>query len=125
VTACGDVLWLFDGTAAGATKERMFVCLDPENGWFARIVTRQPRRDPVQLTIAAHPFLDHDSFVETGIPVEFYEGEIEEAVDRGRNVGRISIEAARRVMIAWQGAEVTPPQARDVIVRRLRETFGL
>jgi hypothetical protein len=32
---CGDVLWLFDGTARGESKLQMFVCLDPEQGWCA------------------------------------------------------------------------------------------
>ena len=104
----------------------MFVCLDPIQGWFARIVTREPRHWPVRLHAGPeHGFLDHDSYVETGIPVEFYDDDIEEAEARDGVLGRISADAARRMMNAWAEAEVTPPAARDVILQQLRETFGL
>lgn len=122
---CGDVLWLFDGTARGESKMRMFVCLDPEQGWCARIVSRQPRHDPVAIGRSDHPFLDHDSFIETGMPVEFYEGELEDAVADGRLAGRISADAARRIVAAWERAKVTPPYARDAVVKRVKDEFGI
>jgi hypothetical protein len=70
-----------------------------------------------------HPFLDHDSYVETGMPVEFYEGEFEDAVSEGRLIGRISPDAARRIIAAWERAKVTPPYARDAVVERAPLAF--
>lgn len=121
---CGDVLWLFDGTAAGENKDRMFVCLEPTRGWFARIVTRQPRYRPVSLPESGHPFLRHDSYVETGMPVEFYEAEVDESERRGV-AGRVSHTVAAAIVTAWSDARVTPPAAREEIVTRVRETYGL
>ena len=72
-----------------------------------------------------HPFLHHDSYIETGIPVEFYEDELENAVSEGRLVGRISPDTARRIIAAWERAKVTPPYARDPVIRRLKEEFGI
>jgi hypothetical protein len=124
VIRCGDVVRLFDATAAGDAKDRMFVCLDPVNGWFARIVTREPRHHPVRLRATDHDFLDHDSHIETGIPVQFYDDDLQEAEATGP-VGRISPEMATRMLDAWQRAEVTPPVVRDLVVRQLRETYRL
>ncbi len=103
----------------------MFVCLDPEQGWCARIVSRRPRHEPVAIARNDHPFLDHDSYIETGIPVEFYEGELEDAVTEGRLVGQISPDTARRIIAAWERAKVTPPHARDPVISRLKEEFGI
>ena len=86
---CGDVVQLFDATAAGDAKDRMWVCLDPVNGWFARIVTREPRHYPIRLRAADRGFLDHDSHIETGIPVQFYDEDLQEA-DTAGPVGRIA-----------------------------------
>jgi hypothetical protein len=122
---CGDVLWLFDGTARDAPKARMFVCLDPEQGWCARIVSRPPRHEPVAISRNDHPFLDHDSYIETGIPIEFLEDELADAIAAGRRVGRISADAARSIVAAWQRARVTPPYARDAVIRRVKEEFGI
>ncbi len=118
---CGDVLWLFDGTAVRDRKMRMFVCLDPTQGWCARIVTRPPRHEPVLMERRDHRFLRHDSYVETGTPVEFGDDEIEE----GRLAGRISADLARRMITAWERAEVAPPHARDAVIGHLREEFGI
>jgi hypothetical protein len=124
VIRCGDVVRLFDATAAGDAKDRMFVCLDPVNGWFARIVTREPRHYPIRLRAADNDFLDHDSHIETGIPVLFFDDELEEAEAAGQ-VGRISAEVAKRMLAAWERAEVTPLVVRELVTGQLRETFGL
>ena len=122
---CGDVLWLFDGTASSERKDRMFVCLDPEQGWCARIVSKRPRHEPVAIGRRDHPFLYHDSYIETGMPVDFLESEFEDAVADGRRVGRISAAVARRIVLAWERADVAPPQARDAVVKRVKEEFGI
>jgi hypothetical protein len=124
VVRCGDVLVLFDSTAAHQVKDRMFVCVDPVEGWFARIVTREPRHYPVKITVADHPFLDHDSYIETGIPAQYQDDEIEEAEQAGIR-GRISEATAKRMLTAWEEAEVTPPLIRDAVLRHLRETYRL
>ena len=118
---CGDVLVLYDATAARQPKARMFVCLDPEQGWCARIVTRQPRRHPVMMDPRDHPFLDHHSYIETGMPVEFLDDELESS----RSVGRISASVAHRIVEAWQRSEVVPPQARDAVIARVRSEFKI
>jgi hypothetical protein len=121
----GDVLWLYDDTAARERKRRMFVCLDPERGWFARIVSDPPRHaksdDYVPVMRADHAFLDHDSFVETGREVDFGEDEFESI----RPVGRISASCARRNIDAWQKSRVAPVEVRDVVVARLTSEFGI
>ena len=121
---CGDVVRLFDAAAAGVAKDRRFVCVDPVQGWFARIVTREPRHHPVRLRAADHEFLDHNSFVETGIPIQFFDDDLREA-DAAGAVGRISEDVAKRMLTAWQEAEVTPPAVREAIQQHLRETFRL
>ncbi len=72
-----------------------------------------------------HPFLDHDGYIETGIPVEFYEGEFENAISEGRLAGKISADVARAIVSAWERAKVTPPDAREAVVKRIKEEFGL
>lgn len=123
---CGDVLRLFDATAQGEVKDRWFVCLDPENGWFARIVTRRPRHQPVQLTQREHPFLDHDSYVEIGLTVTVSDNEIDQALaENGTPAGRISTHAAIQILAAWKRSELVPPSMMDAIVRHLTEQYRL
>jgi hypothetical protein len=121
MVSCGDVIWLYDATAARDAKTRMFVCLDPEQGWCARIVTRRPRHHPVLIRKSDHPFLDHDSYVETGMPVEFLDDDLATA----GCAGRISGAVARSIVEAWQRSDVTPEEARDSVILRLKLEFGI
>jgi hypothetical protein len=121
MVSCGDVIWLYDATASRDTKTRMFVCLDPEQGWCARIITRRPRHHPVLIGKSDHPFLDHDSYIETGMPVEFLDDDLATA----QCAGRILDAVARSIIDAWQRSEVTPEEARDAVIMRIKSQFEI
>ncbi len=88
-------------------------------------MSRRPRHEPVAISRDDHPFLTHDSYIETGMPIEFYEGEFEDALSEGHFAGRISADVARRIVAAWERAKVTPPYARDTVIKRMKEEFGI
>jgi hypothetical protein len=118
---CGDVMWLYDATAARDPKLRMFVCLDPAQGWCARVLSREPRHGGVPIAAAEYSFLSRDSYIETGMPIEMLEDEI----NQGRRAGQISTTTAQRIVAAWERSLVTPPCARDAVITELKSTFGI
>lgn len=63
-----DVIWIFDATIS-PPGYKMVACVEPEKGFFYRINTK-PWRPAVELAKADHRFLDHDSYLECGDPME-------------------------------------------------------
>lgn len=75
-----DVIWLYHGTATGQTKNRMMVCVSPDDGFFLPINTRDKFRPCFALLKQPnHTWLDHDSHIECDF-LEYDECEIEESI---------------------------------------------
>jgi hypothetical protein len=85
-----EVLWLFHGTAKGEVKNRMMVCVSPEDGFFLPINTTDRHRPCFALSMRPdHLWLDHDSHVECDILI-FDEYLIDESMRRHGVVGYLS-----------------------------------
>jgi hypothetical protein len=69
----------------------MVVCVEADLGYFFRINTRGHRLGSVSLKkVGLHEFLDHDSYLECGGPLELDDYVIDESL-RGRGIrGRVS-----------------------------------
>jgi hypothetical protein len=68
----------------------MVVAIHPANGWYYRINTK-PWRPAVRLIKDPfHPFLDYDSYLECGDPLELDDYMIDEALRRHGIIGVIS-----------------------------------
>jgi hypothetical protein len=83
-----DVIWIYDGTTR-PPKPRMVVCIEPDLGWFYRINTKA-RIPAILLRKSDCPFLDHDSYLECGAPLEIDETIVDEALRyTGQPIGRL------------------------------------
>lgn len=67
----------------------MVVCIEPSVGFFFRINTNKWWPNSVALPQATNKFLDHDSYIECGSPLDLDEYIVEQSL-RGRGViGRV------------------------------------
>lgn len=82
-----DVTVIFDQTIR-PPGPKMIVAICPELGWFYRINTK-PWTPAVRLTVQLHPWLDHDSHLECGDPLELDDYTIESSLDRHGVIGRV------------------------------------
>lgn len=106
-----DVVWIYDGMIR-PTGFKMVVCIHPENGWYYRINTKSHWRPCVAIPLADHSFLDHDSFLECGDPLELDDYLIEEALEKTNGpIGRISSGLCAEIVAAL--AECRTLKARD------------
>ena len=70
---------------------KMVVCICPEHGFYFRINTEPKWQTPVLLRKAGvHDFLDHDSYLECGSPIELDDYVIETTGNRGKVIGAIA-----------------------------------
>jgi hypothetical protein len=83
-----DVIRIHDGTTT-PPKPRMVVCIHYENGWYYRITSKK-WLPCLQLLKIDHPFLDHDSFLECGQPLELSDYEIQNAMNKFGKIGHIN-----------------------------------
>ena len=89
----------------------MIVCIEPSLGLFFRINTEGKWQTSVNLTQADHPFLDHDSHLECGDPLEIDDYMIEQALDRRPVIGQVSRALIPVILAAVDGAKTL--SARD------------
>lgn len=92
-----DVLLIFDATIRPAGP-KMVACIHPANGWFYRINSKGHWRPRVPLALAAHPFLDHDSFLECGDPLELDDYIVDEALSMHGVIGTISADLCAQII---------------------------
>lgn len=85
-----EVIWIYDATIT-PPGNKMVAAIHPERGWFYRINTK-PRRPCVKLIKTPdHEFLDHDSHLECGDPLEIDDYLIEEGLRNRGVIGRIAV----------------------------------
>ena len=84
-----DVIWYFDETIE-PPKHKMAVCVEPDEGWFFRINTRNFLKPCFPISKDEHPFLKHDSFVNCDLLIldDFI---IDEALCESGPTGSLSI----------------------------------
>lgn len=63
----------------------MVVCVEPARGFFFRINTEPKWQTPIAIKKSEHPFLEHDSHLECGIPLDLDEYVVQQSLD-GRGV---------------------------------------
>jgi len=99
----------------------MVVCIEPTLGLFFRINTDDKWQTPVKLTKADNPFLEHDSFLECGEPLELDEYCVEESIQEKGIIGRISPTVCPSIMAAVEKAKSI--RAADKVA--IRKALGL
>lgn len=85
-----DVIIIPDDTITPPAP-KMVVCIHPENGCFYRVNSKSHWRPCILLPKEPdHGFLDHDSYLQCGDPLELDDYVIEEAITRYGVIGKIS-----------------------------------
>lgn len=98
----------------------MVVCIDADLGLYFRINTRGNYQVPVKLERARHPFLDHDSYLECGDPLELDDYVIEEGMRSHRGlVGRVDCVVVPLVWDAARKAQTIAPRDKAAIFAAL------
>jgi len=93
----------------------MVVCIEPSLGLFFRINTEPKWQTPVELRKSDHPFLDWDSNLECGEPLEFDDYVIEESLrDRGV-IGRVLPSLAPQIFEAVRNARTVTAADKEAI----------
>jgi hypothetical protein len=84
----------------------MVVCVNRPLGLFYRINTKDHWRPAVALkkTLTENTFLEHDSFLECGDPLDLDDYVIEEAIRKNGVVGRVSASVCNDVISALDKA---------------------
>lgn len=113
-----DVIWVFDRTTR-PPKNKMYVCLSFEEGWFLRINSSDKFRPCVALSQLGHAWLDHDSFIECAL-LELDEFEIEDAVFRGGIIGSVDGSLASSIADKLLSARYLRPDDKQ----RLKQIFN-
>lgn len=91
-----DVTIIFDQTIR-PPGPKMIVAIRPDLGWFYRINTKPWKPAVPLIRMPLHPWLDHDSFLECGDPLELDDFTIEESLRRHGVVGRVDPSLAEPV----------------------------
>lgn len=97
----------------------MVVCIEPVTGLFFRINSKPIWQTPVKLEKAAHPFLDHDSFLECGDPLDLDDYVITESIKRHGIVGKIITQLANEIFEAVKTAKTISEADRELIEKAL------
>ncbi|WP_375450608.1 hypothetical protein [uncultured Devosia sp.] len=113
-----DVTVIFDATLRKPAP-KMVVCIHPANGWFYRINSKGHWRPRVAVALAEHGFLDHDSFVECGDPLELDDYVVHEALERHGIVGTISASACPGIIAALDECITIRRRDREEIIALL------
>ena len=113
-----DVIWIHDGCIR-PPGPKMIVCVEPDLGYFFRINTDGKWQTPVKLRVADHPFLDHDSHLECGIPLELDDYIIQQALDRRPVIGRIARAVVPAIRTAVEGAQTLSTRDKVAIMKAL------
>ena len=93
----------------------MVVCIEPGLGFFFRINTRASWQQSVAITRAAHPFLDHDSYIECGDPLELDDFVVDESIRRRGVIGAIDPSVVARIWSSVESARTLSPADKALI----------
>jgi hypothetical protein len=84
-----EVIWIMD-ECIRPPGPKMVVCVEGELGFFFRINTKAGWQQSVLLKKSPdHPFLDHDSHLECGDPLELDDYVIEQSLNRKGAIGAV------------------------------------
>jgi hypothetical protein len=85
-----EVIWIHDDCIS-PPGPKMVVCVEATLGFFFRINTRPNWQKSLSLKKEPdHPFLDHDSYLECGDPLELDEYVVEQSLDDKGVIGTVS-----------------------------------
>jgi hypothetical protein len=85
-----EVIWIHDDCIS-PPGPKMVVCVEAKLGFFFRINTRPNWQQSLLLKKGTdHPFLDHDSYLECGDPLELDDYVVEQSLDGKGVIGTVS-----------------------------------
>ena len=94
----------------------MGVCIEPSLGLFFRINTRPQWQTPVKLTKEPHHrFLDHDSYLECGDPLELDDYVVEECLRRRGVIGTVHSSVITEIYAAVRAAKTISVADKELI----------
>ena len=97
----------------------MVACIEPDQGLFFRINSKGTWQTPVKLEKQDHDFLERDSFLECGEPLELDEYLIDESIaDRGI-IGAVSATKVQEIYQAVLGASSLSQADKEEIRKAL------
>ncbi len=109
-----DVIWIHD-SCIRPPGPKMVVCIEPHLGLFFRINTKDNRQTPVKLLAREHPFLDHNSHLECGEPLELDDYVIEQALERKPVLGKLSRDLVAAILSAVESAKTLSQRDKAAI----------
>lgn len=110
-----DVI-LIDDETVRPPKPKYVVCIEPDRGWFYRINSKGHWRPCVPLIrVPDHMFLDHDSFIECGDPLELDDYIIETTLERRKITGTVSRSISAALIQALAQARYLREEDKDAI----------
>jgi hypothetical protein len=117
-----DVIWIMD-ELIDPPHPKMVACVNPLDGWFFRINSRDKLRPCVPVVrIPHHTFLHHDSFLHCDI-LELDDYIIDESVRRRGVIGRIHSTLVDEIIVKLRLAIHISRTDQDVVARLLKETY--
>ncbi len=108
-----EVVRIFDETTTPA-KRRMIACIHVGNGWFFRINSKR-WQTPVLLRKFDHPFLDHDSYLECGEPLDVDDYLIDQAIAKFGILGKLAEVVVPDVLQAVDKARTLTKRDKEAI----------
>ena len=102
----------------------MWVVLLPSAGVFVRINTRGWREGSIRIAKSDHPWLDHDSYIECGSPLDGDEYLVEQALNRRGVIGSVTATALRELLPVIEASELWSA-ADKMEVRRAFAAAGI
>ena len=98
---------------------KMVVSIEPDLGFFFRINSKPIHQVPVLLTLADHPFLDYDSYLECGEPLSLDDYIVEESIrDRGI-LGSVDSRLSADIFAAVSAAKTVSPVDKETVRKAL------
>jgi hypothetical protein len=104
----------------------MVICVEAELGYFFRINTRGHRPGSIPLKKAGlHEFLDHDSYLECGGPLELDDYVIEESLRESSGVlGQVSTTLIPQILTAMMANKELSRKDKETIKAFLSPLIG-
>lgn len=114
-----EVIWIPDQTIK-PPGPKMVVCVEPDAGYFFRINSEPKWQKPVLLELSENNFLDHDSYLECGAPLDLDEFIINESLRARGIIGRVSDKVIGPIIAALEASYTVSPEDRELICKVLR-----
>jgi hypothetical protein len=119
-----DVIWIRD-ECISPPGPKMVVCVESALGYFFRINTRGHRPGSVPLKKAGlHEFLDHDSHLECGGPLELDDYVIDDSLSGRGVIGQVSAALIPEILQAIDGNKELAAKDKATIKAFLSPLIG-